>query len=306
MQPAPTGLGKVAVMGAGAVGCYYGGMLARAGHEVTLIGRAQHVEAVRRTGLRLQTGAFDASVPMQASEEASGVRGAKLVLFSVKSPDTERAGASLEPHLDPDAVILTLQNGVDNAERLSAAIGRDVVPAVVYVATEMAGPGHVRHHGRGELVIGASAASSRIAAAFGAAGVPVDISDNVNGALWAKLIVNCAYNALSAITQLPYGRLVQGEGIPAVMRAVVDECLAVARAAGVDVPGDMHQAVPRIAETMPGQSSSTAQDLSRGKPTEIDHLNGVVVRKGQALGVATPANALLVALVKVLERKSAR
>lgn len=294
---------KIAVMGAGAVGCYYGGMLARAGHDVTLIGRAQHVEAVRRRGLRLETKAFDASFPMQASEEASGVRGAKLVLFTVKSPDTERAGAALAPHLERDAVILSLQNGVDNAERLAAVLGRDVIPAVVYVATEMAGPGHVKHHGRGELVIGSSDASERIASALGAAGVSVEISDNVVGALWAKLIVNCAYNALSAITQVPYGRLVQGDGIPAVMRDVIDECLAAARAAGVDVPGDMQQAVPRIAETMPGQFSSTAQDLARGKPTEIDHLNGLVVRKGEALGVATPANRMLVALVKVLEAK---
>lgn len=296
-------LGRVAVMGAGAVGCYYGGMLARAGHDVTLIARAQHVEVVRRSGLRMETQAFDASVPIQASTEASGARGAKLVLFCVKSPDTEHAGAVLAPHLEPDAVVLSLQNGVDNAERLAATLGREVVPAVVYVAVEMAGPGHMRHHGRGELVIGALAASSRIAAAFGAAGVPVEVSDNVSGALWAKLIVNCAYNALSAITQLPYGRLVQGEGVPAVMRDVVDECLAVARAAGVEVPGDMRHAVSRIAETMPGQFSSTAQDLARGKPTEIDHLNGLVVRKGEALGVSTPANRMLVALVKLLEQR---
>src|SRR5712671_5000871 len=295
--------GRIAVMGAGAVGCYYGGMLARAGHDVTLIGRAQHINAVWKGGLRVQTGAFDENVPMRASEEPSGARGAKLVLFSVKSPDTERAGAALAPHLEPDAVILTLQNGVDNAERLAATLGRDVIPAVVYVATEMAGPGHVKHNGRGELVIGPSPASPRIAAAFAAAGVPVEVSDNVIGALWAKLIVNCAYNALSAITQLPYGRLVQGAGVPAVMRDVVDECLAVARAAGVNVPGDMRQAVPQIAQSMPAQFSSTAQDLARGKPTEIDHLNGFVVRKGAALGIPTPANRLLFALVKALEKK---
>jgi 2-dehydropantoate 2-reductase len=96
---------------------------------------------------------------------------------------------------------------------------------------------------------------------------------------------------------------VQGEGVPAVMRDVVDECLAVARAAGVDVPGDLLRAVPQIAETMPGQFSSTAQDLSRGKPTEIDHLNGFVVRKGEALGVPTPSNRLLVSLVKLIEKK---
>ena len=132
-------LGAIAVMGAGAVGCYYGGMLARAGHDVTLIGRAQHVGAVRRGGLRMEVKEFDGSVPMRAAEEASAIRGAKLVLFSVKSPDTERAGAALAPHLDRDAVIVTLQNGVDNAERLAATLGREVVPAVVYAAVEMAG-----------------------------------------------------------------------------------------------------------------------------------------------------------------------
>src|SRR5438445_1618329 len=215
---------KIAVMGAGAVGCYYGGMLARAGHDVTLIARAQHVEAVRKNGLRLESKAFDERIALRAAEEPSGVRGARVVLFSVKSTDTERAGAALAPHLDRDAVILTLQNGVDNAERLAATLGREVVPAVVYAAVEMAGPGHVRHHGRGELVIGPSSASARIAVAFGAAGIPVEVSDNVIGALWAKLIVNCAYNALSAITQLPYGRMVQGEGVPAGMGDGVDEC----------------------------------------------------------------------------------
>lgn len=290
-------------MGAGAVGCYYGGMLARAGHPVTLIGRAQHVHAMRQSGLRLQTQSFDERLPVTASEEATALHGAKLVLFSVKSPDTEATGALIAAHLEPDALLLSLQNGVDNAERLAATLGREVIPAVVYVATEMAGPAHVRHHGRGELVIGRSAASARIAAAFGAAGVPVEVSDNVAGALWVKLVVNCAYNALSAIAQLPYGRLVQGEGIGAVMRDVVDECLAVARAAGVQIPGDMHAAVRSIAQSMPGQFSSTAQDLARGKRSEIDHLNGFIVRKGEALGIGTPCNRMLHALVRLLEEK---
>jgi 2-dehydropantoate 2-reductase len=294
---------RIAVMGAGAVGCYYGGMLARAGHEVALVGRPQHVEAVRRSGLRIQTNVFDECVPVQASTDADAVRGAELILFAVKSPDTEAAGKALAPYLERDAAMLTLQNGVDNAERLAATLGREVIPAVVYVAVEMAGAGHVRHHGRGELVIGRGSASEAIAATFGAAGVPVEMSDNVSGALWAKLIVNCAYNALSAITQLPYGRLVQGTGVPAVMRDVVDECLAVAHAAGVQVPGDMHAVVRGLAHTMPGQLSSTAQDLARGKKSEIDHLNGVVVRKGEALGVCTPANRMLLALVKLLENK---
>ena len=290
-------------MGAGAVGCYYGAMLGRAGLEVTLIARPQHVEAVRSAGLRLQTSSSDEFIKLKASTEAEAVRGAQLVLFSVKSTDTEAAGKAMAPHLARDAAIVTLQNGVDNAERLAATLGREVIPAVVYVAVEMASAGHVRHHGRGELVIGRARASQAIVAAFAGAGVKVEISDNVMGALWAKLIVNSAYNALSAITQLPYGRLVQNAGVPAIMDDVVDECLAVAKAAGVHVPGDMHDAVRRIAQTMPGQYSSTAQDLARKKKTEIEHLNGFVVRKGEALGVRTPVNGVLLALVRTLENR---
>jgi 2-dehydropantoate 2-reductase len=291
-------------MGAGAVGCYYGAMLGRAGHKVTLIGRPQHVQAVQASGLRLETNTFNEAVRLQASTDPGAVRGADLVLFSVKSTDTEAAGNALAPYVERNTAIVTLQNGVDNAERLAATLGREVIPAVVYVAVEMAGPGHVRHHGRGELVIGPSESSKAIVAAFAAAGVPVEISGNVAGALWAKLILNCAYNALSAITQLPYGRLVQGAGVPAMMDDVVDECLAVALAAKVQVPGDMHAAVRRLAQTMPAQYSSTAQDLARKKTTEIDHLNGFVVRKGEALGVRTPVNHTLLALVKALETRN--
>ena len=294
---------KIAVMGAGAVGCYYGGMLARAGHNVVLIGRPQHVEAIERQGLRLETQTFDERIRVCASTEASATQGAQLVLFCVKSTDTESGAAAIKPHLAPDALVLSLQNGVDNADRLRALLPQEVIAAVVYIGVEMAGPGHVKHHGRGELVIEPSKAGDDLARALIVAGVPTDISDNVRGALWAKLILNCAYNALSAITQLPYGRLVKGEGITAVMRDVVDECVAVAKADDVTIPGDVDAAVRKIAETVPGQYSSTAQDLARGKRSEIDHLNGLIVRRGEALGVATPANRLLHAIVKLIESK---
>jgi 2-dehydropantoate 2-reductase len=292
---------NIAVMGAGAVGCYYGGMLARAGHEVTLIGRAQHVDAIERDGLLLETKDFLGHVPMNASTEAGAVRGAELVLFCVKSTDTERAGADIAPHLDAGALVLSLQNGVDNAVRLQALLRQRVAPAVVYVATEMVGPGHVRHHGRGELVVAPEMARENLKAAFAIAGVALETSDNVAGALWAKLVLNCVYNAMSAITKMPYGRLIAGEGIRGVMRDVMDECLTVARAAGVAVPGDSWEGVLRIAQTMPTQFSSTAQDLARGRKSEIDHLNGFVVRQGEALGVPTPVNRALYALVKLLE-----
>ena len=305
MTAAPTVL-KIAVMGAGAVGCYYGGMLARAGHAVTLIARPQHVEAFRREGLRMETKSFDGRVRVQADTEARAAAGADLVLFCVKSMDTEAAGRQLAPWLRPDNLVLCLQNGVDNADRLRSVLpGHAVAAAVVYVATEMAGPGHLRHHGRGELVIEPAPGSERIAQALAAAGVPTEVSRDVRGALWSKLVLNCAYNAVSAIANAPYGETVPGEGIRDVMRDVVDECLAVARAEGVVLPVDPHATMYKLVESMPTQYSSTAQDLARGKPTEIDFLNGYVVRRGDALGIATPANRVLWALVKLLEGKRA-
>jgi 2-dehydropantoate 2-reductase len=294
---------KVAVMGAGAVGSYFGAVLARGGHEVVLIGRPAHVAAIAKSGLFVDARTFKAHVPLAATEAASGVTGADVVLVAVKSADSEAAGAAMAEHLEPGATLLSLQNGVDNAERLAAALGRPVVPAAVYVAAELIGPGAVKHHGRGELVIGPSAASAAIAGAFSAAGVPTSVSADLMAALWAKLTINCAYNALSAVAQRPYGDIVAVEPVPDLMQAVIEECAAVAARAGVTLPPTIVDDVFAIAGAMPGQFSSTAQDIARGKPSEIDYLNGFVVRKGRALGIATPANLALLAMVKLVETK---
>jgi 2-dehydropantoate 2-reductase len=290
-------------MGAGAVGCYYGGMLARAGHEVTLIGRPNHVDAINRDGLRMQTLTFDEHVRVAASTQPSAVEGASLVLFCVKSTDTESAAAELKPYLEEDALVLVLQNGVDNADRVRTVISQEVAAAVVYVAAGMEGSGHVRHHGRGDLVIEPSSQSEALARVLIDSQISTEISPNVRGALWAKLILNCAYNALSAITQLPYGRLAANASVEACMRDIVGECLAVAKAEDIAIPGDVDASVRMIAEKMPTQFSSTAQDVARSKPTEIDHLNGLIVRLGEKHGIATPANRVLHALVKALETK---
>ncbi len=289
-------------MGAGAVGSYYGGLLARAGHEVTLIGRATHVAAVERNGLRLQTRSFDEQVPASASSDPIALAGADWVLVCVKAGDTESAAAAMAPHLRDGVLVLSLQNGIDNADRLQALLPRQrVQPVLVYAAVELAGPGHVRHHGRGELVIGASLDSEAILSAFAGTGVPVQVLPDVRTALWSKLVVNCAYNALSAISRLPYGRLIRGPGIEATMREAVAECLAVASADGIALPADSWERVRALADAMPTQQSSTAQDLARGRRSEIDQLNGHVVRRGEALGVPTPVNRALHGLVKLLE-----
>jgi 2-dehydropantoate 2-reductase len=292
---------KIAVMGAGAIGCYYGGLLARSGLPVTLIGRQQHVDAVNERGLLLDIGDQQFTVPMAATTEVSGVAGADIVLFCVKSGDTEAVGRAMQPHLRPNVTILCLQNGVDNPDRLRAAIGGTVVPVAVYVATAMAGPGHVKHHGRGDLVMGPSPRDAEIVRHFAAAGIPTTVSAKAIDALWGKLIVNCAYNALSALTQLPYGRLLAMDGVAAVMTDIVAECTAVATASGVTVAPDTLASVLGLAASMPGQRSSTAQDLAAGKPTEIDHLNGFIIRRGAELSIPTPANRVLHTLVKAAE-----
>ncbi|MBI3093489.1 MAG: 2-dehydropantoate 2-reductase [Rhodocyclales bacterium] len=297
---------KTAVLGAGAVGCYFGGMLARAGREVVLIGRPLHVAAIERDGLYLDTLGFKEHVRVDASTSADAIAGADMVLCCVKSTDSLQAAAEMAPHLAPDAIVLSLQNGYDNAARLAAALGRPVHAAVVYVATEMAGPGHLRHHGRGELVIGPFAGSDVVVAEFALAGVPVQVADNVSGQLWAKLIINCVYNGLSAITQLPYGEIAPGEGIAGVMEDIVAECLAVAAADGVDVPGDIRAAVAGIPRSMATQKSSTAHDVARGRKSEIDHINGYVLKRGAAHGIATPVNRTVHALVRLLEERNAR
>lgn len=290
---------KVAVVGAGAVGCFFGARLHGAGHEVVLIGRPALVEAVRARGLRLQMQGFDGFLPLRADASAEALRGADLVLFSVKSGDTESAGAAIRPFLAPGCTVICLQNGVDNAERLAAVLGHDAVPAAVYVAAEMAGPGHVLHHGRGELVIGPAAGSEAVAREFNDAGVPTTVTARVIDALWAKLTINCAYNALSALTQLPYGELAAKPGVVETMRDVVAECRAVAAALGVALPESVWDDVLAIARSMSGQRSSTAQDVARGRRSEIDFINGYVLRQGERLGIATPANRVLHTLVRM-------
>ncbi|MEG0052172.1 MAG: 2-dehydropantoate 2-reductase [Comamonas sp.] len=294
---------SIAIMGAGAVGCYFGALLARAGNRVTLIGRESHMQAIAAQGLRLQTASEDSFIPMHTSTHASAVAGADVVLLCVKSTDTEASAEQIKPHLATGAVVLCLQNGVDNDERARSVLGeRNPAAAVaVYVATGMEAPGHVRHFGRGELVIAPNPKVDEIVKTFGAAGIATTVSPDVRAELWQKLIINCSYNALSALTQQPYGWLVAQAGVNSVIADIVAECKSVAAADGLVLGASVDAAVQAIAQTMPGQLSSTARDVARGKPSEIDHLNGYVVRRGQALGIATPANRLLQVLVNLVQ-----
>ncbi|MGH7495015.1 MAG: ketopantoate reductase family protein [bacterium] len=302
----------IAVLGAGAVGCYFGGMLARAGATVTLIGRQRHVEAIARNGLLLESIHFQQQVSVSGSTRVAAAREAEIVLLCVKTLDTEEAAKSLAPHLAPGAAVVSLQNGVDNVSRIRTT-GIEAIPAVVYVAAEMSAPGHVKHTGRGDLIIGDLAehgarevvsrhSLEQLAALFVRAGIPCRVSENIAADLWVKLIMNCAYNAISALSRARYGRIANNSWTRAIMRRVIAEAVAVAYAAGVRLPAvDLVEASLKLGETMPNALSSTAQDISRGKRTEIDALNGYLAHRGAELGVDTPVNQTLHALVKLLE-----
>lgn len=301
---------KIAVVGAGAVGGYFGGLLARAGAPVVMIGRPAFVEAVKKNGLFLDTLQFQESVRVETSTELSAIRGAEIVLFCVKTTDNAATARTIAPLLAPNAIVLSFQNGVDNVEQIRAAAPIEALPTVVYVAASVPEPGRVKHVGRGDLVFGPrSKETERVANLFSRANVPCRISDNIAGELWTKLIWNCALNAVSALGHAKYGQIAASADAQKVVETAVDEVLAVARAARIHPPGleDPKVAIAgafKIATQMAEALSSTAQDMNRGKRTEIDSLNGYVSRRGAELGVPTPVNHALYALVKLAEGRS--
>jgi 2-dehydropantoate 2-reductase len=300
----------VAVVGAGAVGCYFGGMLARAGVPVTLIGRPEHMDAVAKDGLRIEGIRLHERISVGASTSIDCTREAQVVLFCVKTVDTESVARALVPRLAPNATLLSLQNGVDNADRIFAATGFHAIPAAVYVAAQMAGPGRVAHTGLGHLILGYRAGWPRkpelgpLAAMFEHAEIPCRISDCIEPELWSKMVMNCAYNAISALGRARYGRILQSEPAREIMRRAIAEAVAVARAEGIVLSEEaLVEAAFRFGGMMPEAISSTAQDIARGKTTEINSLNGFVARRGRELGISTPVNETLQALVHLLERQ---
>ena len=299
---------RIAVVGAGAVGGYFGGMFARAGAPIVLIGRRHFADAVNSNGLVLDKSEGQERIRVAATTEMSAIRDCSLILFSVKANDTDETAKQIAPFLQPDATVVCLQNGVDNADRVRAATNVVTVPAVVYVAVSVPEFGRVKHLARGDLIIGPlSERTTEVANVFNRAAISCRISENIEGELWVKLLCNCALNAISALGHARYGQIVQSGDAKQLMQDVVDEVLAVARAAGVVLPGvdDRESgmvAAMKIATQMADAFSSTAQDLNRGRPTEIDALNGYIVRQGAALAVPVPINGALFTLVKLAEQ----
>ena len=298
---------RVAVVGAGAVGGYFGGMLARAGAPVMMIGRAAFVESVKKSGLFLDTVHFQERVQVEVSTKIADAKGADFVLFCVKTTDTVEVAKELAKCVTPATIVVSMQNGVNNEEEIRKASGIEALSAVVYVAASIVAPGHVKHLGRGDLVVGPkSERTEKLAALCERAKIPCRITENIHGELWTKLVWNCALNAVSGLGRVTYGEIIASEDAKRVVEAAVYEVLAVAHAKRILPPGleDPKAALAgafKIAEQMSGTRSSTAQDMARSKRTEIDSLNGYIARIGAEAGVPTPVNHTLYTLVKLQE-----
>lgn len=306
---------KIAILGAGALGCAIGAALTEAGHETWLISRSPaHINAMRGEGLRVDDAQGTRRIPVLAATEAAEVGVAELVIVLVKSFQTDAAMRGATALVGPDTLVLSLQNGLGHEAILAEIVGRErVLAGKTYVGGVLRGPGHIQSGvvGKatyiGELDGRLTPRVQAIADAFNAAGLATTVSENIVGTMWDKLLVNVATGALTGITRLTYGQLYEDALLKATSLAAVAEAIAAAQAAGVKLSmTDPEQAWALAAEGLPAAfKTSMLQSLEKGSITEIDFINGSVVRYGQQYGVPTPVNATLVACIKGIEREMA-
>lgn len=302
---------KICVLGAGALGCAIGGVLAEAGCAVTLVTRnAAQVAAIERDGLRLVENGRERSVSVRAVTDSAMLEVMDVVIVLVKSFHTRQAIESARSIVGPDTVVLSLQNGLGHEDILAEVVGREkVLAGKTYVGGVLMAPGHILVGAAGkETVLGeldgsVSSRAKAIRDEFLRAGLHTALSDNIVGVMWDKLLVNVSTGALSSITRLTYGELYKVEQVETCALAAVAEAMAVARACGVALATrEPRDAWLKAAVGLPADfKTSMLQSLEKGSATEIDFINGAVVRWGRRCGVPTPINETLVAGIKGIE-----
>jgi 2-dehydropantoate 2-reductase len=297
---------RIAVIGAGGVGGYFGARLAAAGEEVTFIQRGAHLEAMR-SGLSVTSPLGDVTLAeVRAQGDAAGVGPRDVILVTVKSNHTDEAGALARAMLGPGTAVISLQNGVENEARLAAIVGAEhVVGGVAYLLSVIEAPGRIRHTGTmarivfGELDGRASARCEAFRAACAYAGIDVELSGDIEAALWAKFAVLCPHTGMTALTRLPIGPLREDPDCRALLERGVGEVIAVAEARGVALPEALRAEPMAFFDRVPAEmTSSMHHDLTSGKPLEVEWLSGAVVRLGREAGVETPVNHFLYACLK--------
>ena len=305
---------KIGIVGSGAMGSVYGALLADAGNELWMFDRWQeHVAAMRAKGLRCSGASGDRTVTVNATPEAADAGRCELVVVATKGMHIEPAVRAAAPMIGPDTLVLTIQNGLGNVERLQGVLGPENLLFGIAggFGAEMQGPGHVHHNGMeainlAELQGGISPRLERVAEVWRAAGFKVQTFDDLWPVLWSKLIANVAFSAICTVTGMRVGQVRENEAAWGIARACVAEAAAVAAARGITLAyDDPAQWVSEFASKIPNARPSMYQDVLAGRPCEIDTIHGGVVAEGARLGVPTPTCALMVQLVKALEAKHA-
>lgn len=299
---------RIAVIGAGGVGGYFGGRLAASGCEVVFVQRGPHLAAMKSRGLEIISDHGDLSLAqVAATDDPARIGEVDFVLVTVKSGATDTAATMARTMLGPRTAVLSLQNGVENEARLAAILGAGpVMGGVAYILSLIEAPGVIRQSGPlARLVFGErdgrkTARAGAFLAACENAGIDAELTDNVEAALWAKFIVLCPHNGMTALTRLAIGPIRDDPDCRALLLAATDEVVAVARAKGIALEDSLIAASMTRFDRMPADmTSSMHYDLTHGKPLELDWLNGAVVRMGRECGIATPVNDFIYAALKL-------
>jgi 2-dehydropantoate 2-reductase len=299
---------RIAILGSGGVGGYFGGRLAETGADVTFIARGAHLAALRERGLRIDSPQGNHQVArVQATDDPASVGPVDIVFFTVKLYDTEEATRMLPPLIGPGTLVVPFQNGVDSVDALTRAVGRGhVAGGTAYVAAVIAEPGLIRHTAMGSLIFGpldggGSPLLDRLVEACRLAGFGVTLSDHIMVDIWAKFARLTVFSGMTALTRCPMGPLREDPDLLAMMRAALLESIAVARAKGVPLPKQAFEEMDAAMGTLPPNAkSSMLEDLERGRRLELPWLSGTVVRIGQEVEVDTPVHRFITTALKPL------
>ena len=303
---------KIVIVGPGAMGCLFGHFLARAGHELWLLDyRPERARLLQEQGLRVETAEGTLFTPVRATADPKAAGQSELCVIAVKAHATAAAAERSLPLIGRDTQVLSLQNGLGNVEALAKVVAPgQVLGGTTAQGANVVAPGHIRHAGVGETVIGELLGSGRraepVAKIFSEAGLPARTTTDLPGLIWSKVIINIGINALTALTRLQNGKLLDYSGTRAVMAAAVEEAAAVAGALGIALlyPHPVER-VEAVAQATGKNVSSMLQDVRARRRTEVDQIQGAVVEQARSLGVATPVNETLWRLVRALEESYA-
>jgi 2-dehydropantoate 2-reductase len=299
---------KIAAMAAGAVGSYFGGRMQAAGHDVAYIARRAHLDALRNDGLKIQSVHGDLHLPkVNATDDPRQVGPVDIVLFAVKLWDTEIAAELAKPLVGPDTRVITLQNGVDSYERVSAILGKDhTIPGTAYIAAVLGGPGLMLHTSKfatmrcGRIDGSKDEKLDAFVAAAKAAGIDIQPQDDMNRERWQKFIFLSSMAGVNCMMRQPIGKVLADPDTRAFYRKLMEECLAVGQKSGAKVPSSWVDDRMTFSDNAPpGMKASMLHDLEAGNRLELDWLTGKILARGKELGVPTPGSEAVYAAVKL-------